>query len=79
MGLLQDLGGGDDQDPEALQKRAREIGSGLGLQQDKLEKDMGLYASNLEKMSQAVELLEETIAAERRKREKRQGASSASS
>ena len=79
MGLLQDLGGGDDQDPEALQKRAREIGSGLGLQQDKLEKDMGLYASNLEKMSQAVELLEETIAAERRKREQRQGARSASS
>ena len=34
---------------------------------------MGLYASNLEKMAQAVELLEETVAAERRKREQRQG------
>jgi hypothetical protein len=45
----------------------------MGLQKEKLQKDMGLYASNLEKMAQAVELLEETVAAERRKREQRQG------
>ena len=73
MGLLQDLSGGDDQDPQALQERAHQLGHSMGLQKEKLQKDMGLYASNLEKMSQAVELLEETVAAERRKREKRQG------
>jgi photosystem II biogenesis protein Psp29 len=73
MGLLQDLSGGDDQDPQALQERAHQLGHSMGLQKDKLQKDMGLYASNLEKMSQAVELLEETVAAERRKREQRQG------
>jgi photosystem II biogenesis protein Psp29 len=71
MAMLQDLTGGDDQDPEALRRRAREVGLQLGLQQDKLEKDMGLYVSNLEKMAQAVELMEETVAAERRKRERR--------
>ena len=77
MGLLQDLSGGDDQDPQALQERAHQLGHSMGLQKEKLQKDMGLYASNLEKMSQAVELLEETVAAERRKREKRQGDSAA--
>ncbi len=71
MAMLQELTGGDDQDPEALRRRAREVGLQLGLQQDKLEKDMGLYVSNLEKMAQAVELMEETVAAERRKRERR--------
>jgi photosystem II biogenesis protein Psp29 len=71
MAMLQDLTGGDDQDPEALRSRAREVGLQLGLQQDKLDKDMGLYVSNLEKMAQAVELMEETVAAERRKRERR--------
>ena len=69
--MLQELTGGDDQDPEALRRRAREVGLQLGLQQDKLDKDMGLYVSNLEKMAQAVELMEETVAAERRKRERR--------
>ena len=68
MGLLQDLSGGDDQDPQALQEQAHQLGHSMGLQKEKLQKDMGLYASNLEKMSQAVELLEETVAAERRKR-----------
>ena len=40
----------------------------------RLDKDLNLYTSNLEKMAQAVELIEETLAAERRKRE-RQSAS----
>ena len=78
MALLQDLSGGDDQAPEALQQRARDLGHSFGLHKDKLDKDMGLYASNLEKMSQAVELLEETVAAERRKREQRQGSATSS-
>jgi hypothetical protein len=44
----------------------------MGLLKDRLDKDLSLYAGNLEKMSQAVELMEETLAAERRRRE-RQG------
>jgi hypothetical protein len=31
-----------------------------------------LYATNLEKMAQAVELMEETVAADRRRRERRE-------
>jgi hypothetical protein len=42
----------------------------MGLLKDRLDKDLSLYAGNLEKMSQAVELMEETLAAERRRRER---------
>jgi hypothetical protein len=49
----------------------------MGLIKDRLEKDLSLYAGNLEKMAQAVELVEETLAAERRRRE-RQGEESVS-
>jgi hypothetical protein len=42
----------------------------MGLIKDRVDKDLSLYASNLEKMSQAVELMEETVAAERRRRER---------
>ena len=44
-----------------------------GLLRDRLDKDLSLYASNLEKMAQAVELMEETVAAERRRRERQAG------
>lgn len=37
---------------------------------DRVEKDLGIYNRNLERMAQAVELMEETLAAERRKRER---------
>jgi photosystem II biogenesis protein Psp29 len=70
VALLEELGGGNEQDPEALRLRARQLGELMGLQEEKLDKDMGLYARNLEKMAQAVEMLEETVAAERRKRER---------
>jgi hypothetical protein len=42
----------------------------MGLMKDRLDKDLSLYAGNLEKMSQAVELMEETLAAERRRRDR---------
>ena len=44
----------------------------MGLLRERLDKDLSLYATNLEKMAQAVELMEETVAAERRKRERQQ-------
>ena len=42
----------------------------MGLIKDRLDKDLSLYAGNLEKMAQAVELVEETLAAEKRRRER---------
>ena len=44
----------------------------MGLMKDRLDKDLSLYATNLEKMAQAVELMEETVAADRRRRERRE-------
>jgi photosystem II biogenesis protein Psp29 len=75
MALIQELSGGDDQEPEALRKRATSVGEQMGLQQEKLDKDMGLYASNLEKMAQAVEMMEETVAAVKRRRERQSSSS----
>jgi len=48
----------------------------MGLIKDRVDKDLSLYAGNIEKMSQAVELMEETLAAERRRRERAAEASS---
>ena len=64
-------------DPTALRSYAHDLGSAMGLLRDRLDKDISLYANNLEKMAQAVELMEETVAAERRKRERQQQAAEA--
>jgi len=66
-------------DNEALQKQAVQLAEGLGLPTAKVEKDLNLYRSNSERMQQAVELMEETLAAERRKREKRDAESAQNS
>jgi photosystem II biogenesis protein Psp29 len=68
--LLEQAQGADGLDPQALRQAAHEIGSAMGLLRDRLDKDLSLYASNLEKMAQAVELMEETVAADRRRRER---------
>jgi hypothetical protein len=57
-------------EPEALRQAAHEVGEAMGLLKDRLDKDLKLYAGNLEKMAQAVEMMEETVAAERRRRER---------
>ena len=67
--LLSSAQGVESQDPEDLCKTLttsmnRSDCPGLA------EKDLSLYRNNLEKMAQAVELMEETLAAERRKRER---------
>ncbi len=72
LSLLEQAQGADAMDPSALRNYAHELGSALGLIKDRLDKDLSLYAANLEKMAQAVELMEETVAAERRKRERQQ-------
>ena len=70
--LLSEAQGKESDDPEELSKTVHAIGEQIGLSRPRLEKDLGLYRSNLEKMAQAVELMEETLAAERRKRERQQ-------
>jgi photosystem II biogenesis protein Psp29 len=70
LSLLEQAQGADTLEPQALREAAHEIGSSMGLLRDRLDKDLSLYASNLEKMAQAVELMEETVAAERRRRER---------
>ena len=60
-----------DSDTEAIVKQSKELAEGLGLPTDRVEKDLTLFGSNSERMDQAVELVEETIAAEKRKKERR--------
>jgi photosystem II biogenesis protein Psp29 len=71
LSLLEQALGADGMDPGTLRTYAHDLGAAMGLLQERLDKDLSLYASNLEKMAQAVELMEETVAAERRKRERR--------
>jgi photosystem II biogenesis protein Psp29 len=49
----------------------KQIGNALRLPEEKLQKDMELYRSNLEKMAQAQIVMEDAIKAERKKREQR--------
>jgi photosystem II biogenesis protein Psp29 len=70
LSLLQSAQGAEALEPQALRSAAHDIGEAMGLIKDRLDKDLSLYAGNIEKMSQAVELMEETVAAERRRRER---------
>jgi photosystem II biogenesis protein Psp29 len=70
LSLLQSARGAEAIEPQALRTAAREIGEAMGLIKDRVDKDLSLYAGNIEKMTQAVELMEETLAAERRRRER---------
>ncbi len=74
LSLLEQAQGADGMDPASLRGYAHDLGEAMGLLRDRLDKDLSLYAGNLEKMAQAVELMEETVAAERRKRERQQAA-----
>lgn len=70
LSLLQSARGAEALEPQALRSAAHEIGEAMGLIKDRMDKDLGLYATNIEKMAQAVELMEETLAADRRRRER---------
>jgi photosystem II biogenesis protein Psp29 len=74
LSLLEQAQGADGMDPATLRSYAHDLGSSMGLLRERLDKDINLYATNLEKMAQAVELMEETVAADRRKREKAKAA-----
>lgn len=73
--LLEKAEGADAMDPQTLRGYAHELGEAMGLLRERLDKDISLYAGNLEKMAQAVELMEETLAADRRRRERQAGES----
>ncbi len=72
--LLQQAAGAEAVEPAALRQSAHAIGESMGLLKSRLDKDLSLYASNVEKMAQAVELMEETVAADRRRRERQRDA-----
>ena len=72
LSLLEKAQGADGMDAATLRTYAHDLGGAMGLLRDRLDKDLSLYATNLEKLAQAVELMEETVAAERRKRERQQ-------
>jgi photosystem II biogenesis protein Psp29 len=72
LSLLEQARGADAMDPQELRRYAHDLGEAMGLMKDRLDKDLNLYATNLEKMAQAVELMEETVAADRRRRERRE-------
>jgi photosystem II biogenesis protein Psp29 len=72
LSLLEQARGADAMDPQELRRYAHELGEAMGLMKDRHDKDLNLYATNLEKMAQAVELMEETVAADRRRRERRE-------
>lgn len=74
LSLLQQARGAEALEPQALRQAAHEIGEAMGLIKDRVDKDLNLYVTNLEKMAQAVELMEETVAAERRRRERQEQA-----
>ena len=46
------------------------VTAGLNLPEEKMKKDLDLYRSNLEKMNQVLEVLEDALAVERQRREK---------
>jgi hypothetical protein len=70
LALLEEARGADSMDPQTLRQFAHETAASMGLLKDRVDKDLALYASNLEKLSQAVELMEETVAADRRRKER---------
>jgi hypothetical protein len=70
LSLLEGAKGAEALDPQALRGKAHDLAESMGLLRERVDKDLALYVTNLEKMAQAVELMEETVAAERRRRER---------
>lgn len=70
--LLVTAMGEESTDPEKMVEKAHQISEAMGFSKPRVQKDLSLYTNNLEKMTQAVALIEETLAAERRKREREQ-------
>ena len=72
-GMNPDLVKDEKQRNDALEA----LGAGLNLSADKMQKDLDLYRSNLEKLGQARQVMEDILAADRKKKEERQRAKDA--
>lgn len=57
-------------DEKQLSEALKQISNSLNIPEDKLQKDLELYRSNLEKMVQAQIMMQDAVKAERKKREK---------
>lgn len=62
-------------DETRLAQALEKVGTTLGIPVDKFQRDLELYRSNLEKMLQAQAVMQDAIAAERKRREQREQAS----
>jgi photosystem II biogenesis protein Psp29 len=68
----------EQSDPELVKdekqrtEALKTIAAGLHLSDEKLNKDLELYSSNLEKMAQALVVMADMLSADRKKREQRQ-------
>ncbi|MGH7999652.1 MAG: photosystem II biogenesis protein Psp29 [Brasilonema sp.] len=58
-------------DEKKRNEALKTIANGLGISDDRLNKDLELYYSNIEKMSQALTAMSDMILADRKKREQR--------
>ncbi|MEM7726098.1 MAG: photosystem II biogenesis protein Psp29 [Cyanobacteria bacterium P01_A01_bin.45] len=63
-------------DEKKLNDALKAIAGGLNISDDKLIKDLELYRSNLDKMAQALVVMADLVAADRKKREERAQSSS---
>ncbi|XGV98871.1 MAG: photosystem II biogenesis protein Psp29 [Leptolyngbya sp. BL-A-14] len=66
-------------DETKLLETLKRVCAALNLSEDKVQKDLELYRSNLEKMAQAQIVMEDVLKAERKKREDRERAKAAAS
>jgi photosystem II biogenesis protein Psp29 len=69
--LLELSGAEAIKDSKQQEELLKEISQGLKLPGDKLQKDLELYRSNLDKMAQLQQVLADTLQADRKKREQR--------
>ena len=60
----------ENKEEELLLNNVKEISNYLGYSPERVEKDLGIYSVNIQKMNQAIELIEESIKSERRKKAK---------
>ena len=70
MTLVEVAVGIDPDDATAAAKAAKQLAADVGLAQGRFGKDVDLYRTNLEKMAQGLEAMEEAVAAEQRRRQR---------
>ena len=70
MTLVEVAVGIDPDDATAAAKAAKQLAADVGLAQERFGKDVDLYRTNLEKMAQGLEAMEEAVAAEQRRRQR---------